>query len=137
MKKIPLTHAFGPFVFLCSLLFTAADLSGSGAGSAGPPHAFEAGWEGEKVCETLFEDAVVRVARCVFPPGVGHEKHYHNPHFGYVLEPGRLRIEDSAGTREIETRAGADWSTSEITVHEAVNVGDSTTSYLIVEPVPR
>jgi quercetin dioxygenase-like cupin family protein len=116
-----------------------AQATGAAAGGEAPdlPHAFEAGWKGQETCSVLFEDASVRVARCIFPPGVGHEKHYHNPHFGYVLEAGRLRIEDSGGRREIETRAGADWSTSEITVHEAVNVGDSTTSYLIVEPVAR
>jgi len=98
------------------------------------PHAFDAGWEGQKTCELLFEDDSVRVARCVFPPGIGHEKHYHNPHFGYVLEGGVLRIVDSNGEREVTTQAGGSWSTTTVTVHEAMNVGDTTTSYLIVEP---
>ena len=98
------------------------------------PHAFAAGWEGQKTCEVLFEDHTVRVGRCVFPPGIGHEKHYHSPHFGYVLEGGVLRIADSNGVREVTTRAGGDWSTTTVTVHEAMNIGDNTTSYLIVEP---
>jgi len=98
------------------------------------PHAFEAGWEGQKTCELLFEDDTVRVGRCVFPPGIGHEKHYHNPHFGYVLEGGSLRIIDNTGAREVTTRAGGDWSTTTVTVHEAMNIGDTTTSYMIVEP---
>jgi len=98
------------------------------------PHAFDAGWEGQKTCEIMFEDDTVRVARCVFPPGIGHEKHYHNPHFGYVLEGGALRIVDSNGEREVTTRAGGDWSTTTITVHEALNIGKTTTSYLIMEP---
>ena len=101
---------------------------------AGLPHAFDAGWEGEKTCELLFEDEKVRVGRCVFPPGTGHEKHYHNPHFGYVLEGGTLLIRDSNGERRVTTRDGGEWSTTTINIHEAVNVGDSTTSYLIVEP---
>jgi quercetin dioxygenase-like cupin family protein len=108
------------------------------AGEAGDlPHAFEAGWQGQQTCALLFEDASVRVARCEFPPGVGHEKHYHNPHFGYVLDGGTLRIRDSGGEREITTTAGGSWSTDEVTVHEAVNIGATTTSYLIVEPVTR
>ncbi len=98
------------------------------------PHAFEAGWEGQKTCEILFEADSVRVGRCVFPPGIGHEKHYHNPHFGYVLEGGALRIVDSNGEREVTTRAGGSWSTTTVTVHEAMNIGNTTTSYLIVEP---
>jgi quercetin dioxygenase-like cupin family protein len=98
------------------------------------PHAFDAGWEGQKTCEILFEDDSARVGRCVFPPGIGHEKHYHNPHFGYVLEGGALRIVDSNGEREVTTRAGGDWSTTTVTVHEAMNIGETTTSYLIVEP---
>jgi quercetin dioxygenase-like cupin family protein len=98
------------------------------------PHAFDAGWKGQKTCELLFEDATVRVARCVFPPGIGHEKHYHNPHFGYVLESGTMKIVNSKGEREVRTEAGTHWSTTQRTVHEAVNTGDTATGYLVVEP---
>jgi len=98
------------------------------------PHAFDAGWEGQKTCEVLFEDETTRVGRCIFPPGVGHEKHYHNPHFGYVLEGGTLRILDEQGEREVTNNAAGSWSTTSVTVHEAMNIGDTTTSYLIVEP---
>ena len=100
----------------------------------GLPHAFDAGWAGQKTCEVLFEAATMTAARCVFPPGVGHEKHYHRPHFGYVLEGGTLRISDADGDRVVTTEAGSSWSTEEVTVHEAMNTGDTTTSYLIVEP---
>jgi len=98
------------------------------------PHAFEAGWAGQKTCELLFEDGSMRVARCVFPPGTGHEKHYHNPHFGYVLESGSMRIVDSEGERVVNTEAAASWSSSAVTVHQVLNVGDTVSSYLIVEP---
>ena len=98
------------------------------------PHAFDAGWKGQKTCEVLYEDALTRVGRCVFPPGVGHEWHYHNPHFGYVLEGGDLLIRDSQGEAKVTTTAGSSWSTDVRTVHQAVNIGDTTTSYLIVEP---
>lgn len=101
------------------------------------PHAFDAGWQGQKTCELLFETAEVRVGQCAFPPGVGHEKHYHQPHFGYVLESGTLRIVDGTGERTVTTEAGTTWQTSERTVHEALNIGDTTARYLIVEPRPK
>jgi quercetin dioxygenase-like cupin family protein len=99
------------------------------------PHAFDAGWKGQKTCELLFTDDSMRVARCVFPPGVGHEKHYHKPHFGYVLEGGTLSIVDSNGEREVTTETGRSWSTTTVTVHQAMNIGDTTSSYLIMEPI--
>jgi len=99
------------------------------------PEAFDAGWKGEKTCEILYETESARVARCVFPPGVGHEIHFHYPHFGYVLEGGTLSIRDDAGAVKVQkTTAGKSWSTDEITIHEALNIGETTTSYLIVEP---
>lgn len=98
------------------------------------PHAFDAGWRGEPVCEVLHDTETVRIGRCSFPPGVGHEKHFHRPHFGYVLTGGTMRIEDADGVETVETRAGATWTSDETSIHEVVNVGDTTTSYLIVEP---
>ena len=106
---------------------------GQPAACADPPHAFEAGWQGVKTCELLYRDTTVRIGRCAFPPGVGHERHYHDPHFGYVLEGGVLRIDDQAGERVVTTRTGDSWSTTERTEHEALNIGDTTTRYLIVE----
>lgn len=99
------------------------------------PEAFEAGWKGEKTCEILYETEAARIARCVFPPGIGHEKHFHYPHFGYVLEGGTLRIKNESGQERVQsTIAGRSWSSDEITIHEALNIGETTTSYLIVEP---
>ena len=99
------------------------------------PHAFDAGWKGQKTCELLFTDDSMRVGRCVFPPGVGHEKHYHEPHFGYVLEGGTLRVMDSEGERIVTAESGGSWSTNEVTIHQAVNIGDTTASFLIMEPI--
>lgn len=101
------------------------------------PHAFEAGWKGQQTCELMYETESVRVARCTFPPGVGHEKHYHNPHFGYVLEGGTLSIRDATGERTVTTESDGAWSTTGRTVHEAVNIGNTTTSYVVVEPRDR
>lgn len=99
------------------------------------PEAFDAGWRGEKTCELLYETESVRVGRCSFPPGTGHEKHFHYPHFGYVLEGGLLRITGAGGeAEERQTTTGRSWSSDKITVHEALNIGETTTSYLIIEP---
>lgn len=98
------------------------------------PDPLEAGWKGKPVCEGLRDDALLRVARCTFPPGVGHERHFHAPHFGYVLEGGRMRIVDANGTREVDLRTGYSWNSDGVPWHEALNIGDTVSSYLIVEP---
>jgi quercetin dioxygenase-like cupin family protein len=127
MKKIAHAAVLTAAVTLVSPPAPAAD-------STGLPHAFDAGWQGQKTCELLFEDETVRVGRCAFPPGVGHEKHYHNPHFGYVLEGGTMRLTDAEEEVVSTTEAGGSWSTTEVTVHAGLNVGETTTRYLIVEP---
>jgi quercetin dioxygenase-like cupin family protein len=98
------------------------------------PMALCAGWLGERVCEHLHEDAQVRVLRCTFPPGVGHEMHYHPPHFGYVLSgESVMRITTAEGVVDRPVRAGGSFSNDAEIVHAALNVGDQTTTYLIVE----
>jgi quercetin dioxygenase-like cupin family protein len=96
------------------------------------PHAFEAGWKGKKVCEILQEDEHMRAARCTFAPGVGHEKHWHGPHFGYIVQGTKMRMTDEKGTVERELKTGASWK-SEGVVHEAVNIGETTAVYVIIE----
>ena len=99
------------------------------------PEAFTAGWEGKKTCEIMYETEEVRVAQCSFPAGTGHEAHFHNPHFGYVLEGGTMRITNELDEiREVETVAGTTWSTSNVTAHSVLNTGDTETRYIIVEP---
>jgi quercetin dioxygenase-like cupin family protein len=98
------------------------------------PMALCAGWEGERVCEQLHEDAEIRVLRCTFAPGVGHEPHYHPPHFGYILSgESVMRTTTEAGVREQALRAGGSWSSDVEVRHEALNIGDQAMTYLIVE----
>ncbi len=98
------------------------------------PTALCAGWQGERVCEQLHEDAEIRVIRCTFPPGVGHEMHYHPPHFGYVLSgESVMRITTEEGVREAPVRAGGSFSNDAEVRHTALNIGEQTTTYLIVE----
>lgn len=93
-----------------------------------------AGWEGQPVCEKLHEDADNRILRCTFPPGVGHERHFHAPHFGYALSGGRMRMTDSRGVREVDLATGSSFSSDGVDWHEVFNIGTTTVSYLIVEP---
>ncbi len=98
------------------------------------PMALCAGWQDERVCEVMQEDAQVRVLRCTFPPDVGHEMHYHPPHFGYVLEGNSvMRITTAAGVVDRPVRAGTSFSNDAEIQHAALNVGTETTRYLIVE----
>jgi quercetin dioxygenase-like cupin family protein len=98
------------------------------------PMALCAGWQGERVCERLHEDEQIRVLRCTFPPGVGHDMHYHPPHFGYVLSgESIMRITTAEGVVERPVRAGGSFSNDAEIVHAALNIGAETTTYLIVE----
>ncbi len=101
------------------------------------PDPLAAGWEGEAVCELMHEDQSLRVLRCTFPPGVGHERHYHDPHFGYVLVGGRMQITDAEGTRTVDIPDDSTWDSDGVEWHEVVNVGETTSQYLIVEPRQR
>ena len=100
----------------------------------GLPGALEAGWQGHKVCELLHEDEMVRTLRCTFPPGTGHERHYHPPHFGYVLKGGgTMRITDDSGVRDSSGVTDGTWQSEGVPWHHVVNVGNTTSQYLIVE----
>lgn len=99
------------------------------------PDPLAAGWNGQPVCEKLHQDERLRILRCSFPPGVGHTRHYHPPHVGYVLAGGRMQITDAQGTRVQDVPTGVTFSNPEgIVWHEALNVGDSTATYLMIEP---
>ncbi len=98
------------------------------------PDPLAAGWKGAPVCVRLHEDEAQRVLRCTFPPGIGHERHFHRPHFGYALSGGRMRITDANGTRETALATGSSYTSAGTAWHEVLNVGDTTVQYLIVEP---
>ncbi|MEQ9021692.1 MAG: hypothetical protein RLN82_02915 [Pseudomonadales bacterium] len=97
------------------------------------PDPLEAGWNGASVCEVFEENDEVRVLKCTFPPGVGHERHYHVPHIGYTIAGGRFRITDSTGTREVEVPTGSKFSKDKVSVHEVLNIGETTAEFLIIE----
>ena len=98
------------------------------------PTAFEAGWKGGKVCEPLFENDEMRAARCTFPPGVGHERHFHPAHWGYVVQGATMRMTDASGTNDRVLEPRSSWWSDGIKWHEAINVGSTTGVYIIVEP---
>ena len=97
------------------------------------PSALEAGWEGKRVCELQHQAETHRVLRCTFPPGVGHERHYHPAHWGYALSGGTMQLTDGERTREATIANGSSYSSDGVEWHQVVNVGDTTVTYLIVE----
>jgi quercetin dioxygenase-like cupin family protein len=97
------------------------------------PDPLNAGWEGQPVCEVLEDNSNIRVLKCTFPPNIGHEKHYHEPHFGYTLSGGTFRITDASGSREIDVPTGYSFSNDSISEHEVLNLGSTTAEFLIVE----
>ena len=115
------------------LLAIATGCVSAGAPSDSLPSALEAGWDGQRVCELRHETQTHRVLRCTFPPGVGHERHFHPAHYGYALSGGTMRITDASGTRTVDLATGADYSSDGTPWHEVVNVGDTPVIYLIVE----
>lgn len=99
------------------------------------PDPLAAGWKGEPVCKKLHEDEALRVLRCSFAPGVGHERHFHPPHVGYTLEGGKMQVTDATGTRTLDVPTGTTFANPEgIAWHQALNVGATTTTYLMIEP---
>jgi hypothetical protein len=120
--------------------FCLLPLLGALAGCATPqaaapplPSALEAGWEGERTCQLMHETPTHRVLRYTSPPGVGHERHFHPPHFAYALSGGRMQINDAKGTRTVDLATGSSYSNPGIPWHEGLNVGETTVIYLIVE----
>lgn len=99
------------------------------------PDPLAAGWRGKPVCVKLHETTEIRVLRCTFPPGVGHERHFHPRHFGYALSGGTMEILDQHGTRRAEIATGSYFSSEGIDWHEGLNVGDSVVQYLMIEPL--
>lgn len=94
----------------------------------------QAGWNNKAVCEVIEENENIRVLKCTFEPGVGHERHYHNRHFGYALAGSKFRIKDDSGTREVTATTGSHFYSEGTKWHEILNIGDSTAVYLIIEP---
>ena len=127
LKRLRLRPLFTSAIAVASL--------GCASTSAAPslPSALEAGWEGERVCTLQHQTQTHRILRCTFPPGVGHERHYHPAHYGYALSGGTMRITDANGTRTVDLATDADYSSEGTPWHEVVNVGDTTVTYLIVE----
>ena len=120
-------------LLLASLLFLITVSSGCNDTKA-LSDPLEAGWDNQPVCEVLQENSNIRALKCTFPPGVGHERHYHKAHFGYTIAGSRFRIKDTTGIREVDVLTGSNFYNDEIAWHEVLNIGDSTAVFLIIEP---
>lgn len=98
------------------------------------PDPLAAGWKGEQVCEVLEDNATIRVLKCTLAPGVGHEKHYHKPHFAYAIAGSTFQMRDTNGVRDAVMETGKYYYSSGVDWHEPINIGDSTAVFLIIEP---
>ena len=121
------------FFILCLSLLIGCGTGTSKVTIEDLPDPLEAGWEGQPVCEVLEENSEIRLLKCSFLPGVGHEEHYHDPHSGYTLTGGIFRITDSNGTRDVNVPTGTTWSNEAITTHQVLNIGETTAVFLIIE----
>ncbi len=97
------------------------------------PGPLKAGWQGESVCEVMEENSSIRILKCVFPPGVGHERHYHDKHVGYTISGAKMQITDTTGTRVVDVKSGGSFSSEGVIWHEVLNVGETTGEFLIIE----
>ena len=89
---------------------------------------------GYNYCQVLVDNENVRTLKCSFPPGVGHERYHHAPHFAYTLAGSRFRITDAGGVRKVDVPTGYHYYKPGIDWHKALNTGDSTAIFMIVEP---
>ena len=119
----------------CACMLGTAILTGCASHTIpnGLPDPLAAGWNGQQVCSVLEDSSDLRVLKCVFPPSVGHEKHFHAPHVGYTLVGGRFQITDDTGTRVVDVPTGLFFSNEEVVVHEVQNIGETTAEFLIIE----
>ena len=122
----------GLYRYLSGLFAAVCALSAWGA-PGGLPDPLAAGWNGKPVCERLHEDATQLVMRCTFASGVGQERHSYDAYFGYTLSGGRMRIEDENGVREVDVPTGSSFTSQGVSWHEVLNVGDTSSVFLIVE----
>ncbi len=98
------------------------------------PDPLKAGWKGQSVCIEVLNNKEVRILKCTFAPGIGHEKHFHAKHFGYTLAGSKFRIEDTTGIREVDVPTGTHFYSEGVDWHQVLNIGDSIAQFLIVEP---
>lgn len=120
-------------VAICFILLTQGCSSETEQQSQNLPDPLEAGWKGESVCEVLQEDTSIRMLKCVFPPGVGHERHFHSKHIGYTIAGAKMQITDSTGTRVLDVKSGGSFNSDGVAWHEVLNLGETTGEFLIIE----
>lgn len=93
----------------------------------------QTGWKGQKVCEQLSENTEQRILRCTFAPGIGHEKHKHNAHFGYAISGGTMQLTDEKGIRTVDLKTNSHFESAGKKWHHVLNVGNTTIVYLMIE----
>lgn len=120
------------FLYVCSFIILISSSNCKTRNSL--PDPLEAEWNNKSVCVIKEENKDVRVLQCTFEPGSGHEKHYHNAHYGYTISGSKFQIKDENGIRVLDVKSGSDFYSLGVEWHEVLNIGDSTAVFLIIEP---
>ena len=74
----------------------------------------------------------MRAARCSFPPGVGHERHFHAAHWGYIVQGATMRITTAAGIIDRVLKAGDSARYAVDLQHSIRNTGKGAAKALLV-----
>lgn len=96
------------------------------------PGLLQAGWQGNRVCERLHEDATKEffaVLSCgcrTWAPFSRSAFWTHNHGWSYALT-------DETGTREVDMESGGYFTSGGFIWHEVLNIWESTTRFLIIE----
>jgi quercetin dioxygenase-like cupin family protein len=118
---------------ICCFLGMTASVAPFAAMAQNVPSALSVEWQGQKLCERLFEDTQILISRCTFPPGAVHVCHFHPSYVFYVLSGGKELVQDDNGIRQVELRTGSYSDVPPVPWHEVTNIGDTTLQFVIVE----
>jgi quercetin dioxygenase-like cupin family protein len=118
---------------IAALAALGVSLAATAAATEPAPDALAVEWHGEHPCEKLYEDAQIRVSRCVFPPGAVHLRHQHPGYLTYVLAGGEGQVDYAAGHLTATTRTDQLIASPPVAWHEFKNIGRTTIRYLVIE----
>lgn len=112
------------FAVLSSLLYAL-----SGVAFAQDPVAATPG-----IYKVLHESKDVHILELIYQPGQGENWHGHPRYFVYVVEPGKLQVENDKGeVHEYDLKLGQNLLTGPISKHRVTNASDHVVRLLSIE----
>lgn len=87
-----------------------------------------------EIYKVLHENDNIRILELTYQPGQGENWHSHPRYFVYVVEAGKLQVENDKGElREVDLKLGQHVLTGPITKHRVKNLSDHTVRLLSIE----